>query len=66
MANQITFLTARNYPDHLQATGAFKKRIGNTTYRVNIHFNTANSETARDKILRIVKTEAAAEKEVRT
>ena len=43
--------------------GAFTKRIGYTTYRVGVHFSEASKETAQDKILRLVKNEAAARKE---
>ena len=43
--------------------GAFTKRIGHTTYRVGVHFSDTNTETARDKIMRLVKNETAAGKE---
>jgi len=39
--------------------GAFTKRIGYTTYRVGVHFSGTSTETAQDKILRLVKNEAA-------
>jgi len=42
----------------LNQPGYFIKRIGNTTYRVGVHFSGTNTETARDKIMRLVKTEA--------
>ena len=38
--------------------GAFTKRIGYTTYRVGVHFSAASTETAEDKIMRLVKNEA--------
>jgi len=38
--------------------GAFTKRIGHTTYRVGVHFSDTSTETAKDKILRLVRTEA--------
>ena len=44
--------------------GAFTKRIGYTTYRVGVHFSAASTETAQDKILRLVKNEAAIGKAV--
>ena len=44
--------------------GAFTKRIGYTTYHVGVHFNSASNETAQDKILRLVKNEAAVRKVV--
>jgi hypothetical protein len=39
--------------------GSFKKRIGSTDYRVNVHFSRTSRETANDKIARLVKSEAA-------
>ena len=42
--------------------GAFTKRIGYTTYRVGVHFSSTSTETARDKIMRLVKNEALAER----
>jgi len=44
--------------------GTFTKRIGHTTYRVGVHFSGTNTETARDKILRLVKNEAVTGKGV--
>ena len=35
------------------------RRIGRTTYRVNVHFNQNSKETANDKIIRMVKNETA-------
>lgn len=43
--------------------GAFTKRIGYTVYRVGVHFSDTSVETARDKILRLIVNEAAAERE---
>ena len=37
--------------------GAFERRIGHTVYRVGVYFNEKNAETARDKIIRIIKNE---------
>jgi hypothetical protein len=38
-----------------QATPAtFKKKIGNTTYTVRVHFNTATDETFENKIKRLI------------
>jgi hypothetical protein len=39
-------------------SGAFTKRVGNTTYRVGVHFTRSSRETARDKIARLVRLEA--------
>jgi hypothetical protein len=35
----------------------FVKRIGNTTYRVKIHFNPNSRETMSDKIIRLLRNE---------
>ena len=37
----------------------FVKRIGSTNYRVNVHFSDTSKETVNDKIIRMVKNEAA-------
>jgi len=37
--------------------GRFNMRIGHTVYRVGVHFSGTNTETARDKILRLVRAE---------
>ena len=36
----------------------FVKRIGKTTYKVNVHFSTTSKETMSDKIIRMLKNEA--------
>ena len=33
------------------------KRIGKTTYNVNVHFSTTSKETMSDKIIRMLKNE---------
>ena len=35
------------------------RRIGNTTYKVNVHFSRTSRETMNDKILRLIRNEAA-------
>jgi hypothetical protein len=37
----------------------FTKRIGNTTYRVRVHFSETSRETMNDKIMRLIKNEVA-------
>ena len=37
----------------------FTRRIGSTTYRVSVHFSKTSRETVNDKILRLIKNEAA-------
>ncbi|MDR1892275.1 MAG: transposon-encoded TnpW family protein [Oscillospiraceae bacterium] len=46
----------------LNQPGFFTKRIGNTTYRVGVHFSGTNSETAQDKISRLIRNETEAGK----
>jgi hypothetical protein len=36
------------------------RRIGNTTYKVNVHFSRTSKETMNDKIMRLIKNEASA------
>ena len=43
-----------------RVAGVFIKRVGSTVYRVSVYFSDTNIETARDKVLRLVKNEAAA------
>ncbi len=40
-----------------RAAGTFTRRIGYTTYRVNVHFGRASRETAQDKIKRLIRME---------
>jgi len=35
------------------------RRIGQTTYRVSVHFNPNSKETVNDKIIRMIKNETA-------
>lgn len=42
----------------------FTRRIGSTTYRVSVHFSKTSRETMNDKILRLIKNEAASGKAV--
>jgi hypothetical protein len=37
------------------------KRIGNTTYKVNVHFSTTSKETMDDKIMRLIQNDVASE-----
>ena len=46
----------------LREAGTFTRRVGNTTYRVGVHFSRTSTETAKDKIRRLIKNEAATEK----
>ena len=34
------------------------KRIGQTTYKVNVHFSKSSKETMSDKIVRLIQNEA--------
>ena len=37
--------------------GRFTRRIGNTNYRVGVHFSRTSRETIEDKVLRLLKHE---------
>ncbi len=37
----------------------FNKRIGSTTFRVSVHSSMTNTETANDKIARLIRNGAA-------
>ena len=37
----------------------FKKRLGSTTFLVNVHSSSTNTETANDKIARLIRNDAA-------
>lgn len=39
--------------------GTFTRRIGNTVYRVNVHYSKTASETITDKIARLVKNDVS-------
>jgi len=41
----------------------FTKRIGYTTYYVTSHFNKTSTETAKDKLIRIIKNDTTNQKE---
>lgn len=41
-----------------KCTGTFTKRIGNTTYRVNVHFAEDTTDTVADKLLHLMGTVA--------
>ena len=43
-------------------TRIFKRRIGQTTYHVGIHFNKASNETMDDKIIRLVRNDVTCKK----
>jgi len=42
----------------------FKRRIGSTTFHVNVHFNPSAKETAQDKIARLIRNEVTLGKAV--
>ena len=39
--------------------GVFTKRIGQTTYRVGVHFSGTSRETMDEKIIRLIRNESA-------
>ncbi len=40
-------------------SGTFIKRVGGTTYRVNVHFSKTSKESLTDKMLRLIKREVS-------
>lgn len=48
----------RNKTAQPHKAGAFEKRVGNTVYAVGVYYNENAKETARDKILRLIKNGA--------
>ena len=42
-----------------QSTGTIKKKIGNTVYRVSVHFSDTSKERIEDKILRMVSNDVS-------
>ena len=45
-----------------KCTSTFTKRIGNTTYRVNVHFAEDTTDTVEDKLLHLMGTVALRER----
>jgi len=43
----------------INTPGTFKRRIGNTVYRVNVHYSKTSNETINDKITRLVKNDVS-------
>jgi len=41
-----------------EGEGFIRKKIGNTVYRVSVHFSGTSSERIEDKILRLAKRDA--------
>jgi hypothetical protein len=53
--------TTKNEPVKAQEAPQhdFEKRIGKTTYKVNVHFSTTSKETITDKIFRLLRNEVS-------
>ena len=51
-----------NKPVPVREAGSFTKRIGHTTYRVGVHFSKTNTETAQEKICRLIQNDGASGK----
>lgn len=43
--------------NHEQQPMRLTRRIGQTTYQVNVHFSETSKETMGDKIIRLIKSE---------
>ena len=57
MQTAITAATSAARPP--REAGTFTRRVGHTTYRVGVHFSGTSRETMDDKIIRLVRSEAA-------
>lgn len=53
-----TATTPKEQPQDRESS-VFTKRIGSTNYLVSVHFSKTSRETMDDKIMRLVKNEAA-------
>lgn len=49
--------TASKAERHEQQPMCLTRRIGQTTYKVNVHFSETRKETMGDKIIRLIKNE---------
>jgi hypothetical protein len=59
---QTATIAAIKTEQPIREIGTFTKRIGSTNYKVNIHFSKTSHETMNDKILRLIRNEAASGK----
>ena len=62
--NETSVFMANSHLAQPKEAGIFTQRIGYTTYRVGVYFCGKSNETAREKILRLAKTELLAEQAV--
>lgn len=42
-----------------QSAGTFTRRIGNTNYRVKVHFSAEEKENVQEKVLRMIRNDVA-------
>jgi len=47
--------------EEIATAGTFTRRIGNTVYRVGVHYSTTSKETMNEKISRLVRSEVMGE-----
>ena len=59
MNNETKTLRQQDGKTATAAAPTITRRIGTTTYRVRVHFNPDSKETMNDKIIRMIKNEAA-------
>lgn len=62
ITDQMNCFTSHPIPSEAKPpseSSVFTKRIGSTNYRVSVHFSKTSRETMNDKILRLMKNEAA-------
>jgi len=50
-------MTSENNKTIEQQPAVFTKKVGGTTYHVNVHFSKTSKETLADKILRLIRRE---------
>ena len=51
-------IPAQEKPENTEPA-TFTKKVGSTTYQVNVHFSKTSKETLTDKIFRLIKREVS-------
>ena len=62
MNNENTAITPISIAPEEPKQPDLVKRIGKTTYKVNVHFSTTSKETMSDKIIRMLRNEVQNQK----
>ena len=58
ISEQCNFYQERSNPA-LKQNNSFTKKVGTTTYIINIHYPDQEKESAKDKLLRIIQADIA-------